>query len=76
MTTEFLSIDEAIQLAEAIKVSVELAEQEGLVLPHLDSLSEKFTRLVLQIPLNRSTDVEERSRTIALTIDENQGIEL
>ena len=76
MTTEFLSIDEAIQLAEAIKVAVELAEQEGLVLPHLDSLSEKFTRLVLQIPLNRSTDVEERSRTIALTIDENQGIEL
>ena len=76
MVTEFLSIDEAIQLAEAIKVSVELAEQEGLVLPHLDSLSEKFTRLVLQIPLNRSTDVEERSRTIALTIDENQGIEL
>lgn len=76
MTTEFLSIDEAIQLAEAIKVSVELAEQEGLDLPHLDSLSRKFTRLVLQIPLNRSTDEEERSRTIALTIDENQGIEL
>jgi hypothetical protein len=76
MTTEFLTIDEALQLAEAIKVSVELAEQEGLVLPHLESLSNKFTRLVLQIPLNRSRDVEERSRTIALTIDENQGIEL
>tara|TARA_B100001939_G_scaffold326186_1_gene319527 strand:+ start:77 stop:307 length:231 start_codon:yes stop_codon:yes gene_type:complete len=76
MITEFLTLDEAIQLAEAIAVSVELAKQEGLALPHLDSLSRKFTRLVLQIPLNRSTDEEERSRAIALTIDENQGIEL
>ena len=76
MITEFLTLDEAIQLAEAIAVSVELAKEEGLVLPHLDSLSNKFTRLVLQIPLNRSTDEEERSRAIALTIDENQGIEL
>ena len=76
MITEFLTLDETIQLAEAIAVSVELAEQEGLDLPHLDSLSNKFTKLVLQIPLNRSTDEEERSRAIALTIDENQGIEL
>tara|TARA_Y100000015_G_scaffold25858_1_gene24979 strand:- start:257 stop:487 length:231 start_codon:yes stop_codon:yes gene_type:complete len=76
MITEFLTLDEAIQLAEAIAVSVELAKQEGLNLPHLDSLSNKFTKLVLQIPLNRSTDEEERSRAIALTIDENQGIEL
>jgi|TARA_R100000081_G_scaffold43238_1_gene20382 hypothetical protein len=76
MITEFLTLDEAIQLAEAIAVSAELAKQEGLNLPHLDSLSNKFTKLVLQIPLNRSTDEEERSRAIALTIDENQGIEL
>ena len=76
MTTEFLSIDEAIQLAEAIKTAVELAEDAGEISPHLESLSNKFTKLVLQIPLNRSTDEEERSKTIALTIDENQGIEL
>ena len=76
MTETTLSIDEAIKLAEAIAIYVELVKDAGDTSPHLESLSNKFTQLVLQIPLGRSTDAEERANILTLSIDENAGIEI
>ena len=75
MTETTLSIDEAIKLAEAIAIYVELVKDAGDTSPH-QSLSNKFTQLVLQIPLGRSTDAEERANILTLSIDENAGIEI
>ena len=71
-----LNIDEAIKLAEAIAFYVSISKIEDDLSPHLESLSNKFTSLVLQIPLNRSTDEDERANTIILSIDPSQGIDL
>ena len=71
-----LNIDEAIKLAEAIAFYVSISKIEDDLSPHLESLSNKFTALVLQIPLNRSTDVEERANTLILSIDPSQGIDI
>ena len=76
MTQTTLSIDESIQLLEAIQACVELTKLEGEVPIHLESLSNKLTRFVLQIPVNRSLDVEERANLITLSFDPKAGIEL
>ena len=71
-----LNIDEAIKLAEAIAFYVSASKIEGDLSPHLESLSNKFTALVLQVPLNRSRDEDERANTLILSIDPSQGIDL
>ena len=76
MTETTLSIDESIQLMEAIKACIELTKLEGEVPIHLESLSNKLTRFVLQIPLNRSLDEWQRANIITLSFDPEAGIEL
>ena len=76
MTETTLSIDESIQLLEAIRACVELTKLEGEVPIHLESLSNKLTQFVLQIPLNRARDEEERANIITLSFDPEAGIEL
>ena len=76
MTETTLSIDESIQLLEAIQACVQLTTLEGEVPTHLESLSNKLTRFVLQIPLNRALDEEERANLITLSFDPEAGIEL
>ena len=76
MTETTLSIDESIQLLEAIQACVELTKLEGEVPTHLESLSKKLTQFVLQIPLNRARDEWERANIITLSFDPEAGIEL